>query len=230
MQGTDAAEIAVFADRATGRAIVICALDNLGKGAAGQAIQNANLALGLPETAGLRLAGVLGMSVTAAQGFVASGVECGIRRARRDLARRPLARPAVGAAMFTANRVQAAPVVLSKAHLARAEPQAVVINSGVANAATGERGELDAHRDGRRGGAAPRPARRAGARPLDRRDRRAAAAREAARRPAQRGRGALARRRRRRGGGDPDHRHAGQGGRRRGGAGSRSAGWRRAPG
>ena len=59
VQGTDAAEIALFEDRATGRAIVICALDNLGKGAAGQAVQNANLALGLPETAGLRLSGVL---------------------------------------------------------------------------------------------------------------------------------------------------------------------------
>jgi N-acetyl-gamma-glutamyl-phosphate reductase len=59
VQGTDTAEIAVFEDRATGRAIVVCALDNLGKGAAGQAIQNANLALGLDETAGLRLGGVL---------------------------------------------------------------------------------------------------------------------------------------------------------------------------
>jgi len=59
VQGTDAAEIAAFTDRATGTAIVICALDNLGKGAAGQAVQNANLALGLEPTAGLRLTGVL---------------------------------------------------------------------------------------------------------------------------------------------------------------------------
>ncbi|HXY86171.1 MAG TPA: N-acetyl-gamma-glutamyl-phosphate reductase [Gaiellaceae bacterium] len=59
VQGTDAAELGVFVDNATGTAIVICALDNLGKGAAGQAVQNANLALGLDETAGLRLAGVL---------------------------------------------------------------------------------------------------------------------------------------------------------------------------
>ena len=59
VQGTDAAEIGVFTDRATGTGIVVCALDNLGKGAAGQAVQNANLALGLPETAGLRLSGVL---------------------------------------------------------------------------------------------------------------------------------------------------------------------------
>ena len=59
VQETDAAELGVFEDRATGTAIVICALDNLGKGAAGQAVQNANLALGLMETAGLRLQGVL---------------------------------------------------------------------------------------------------------------------------------------------------------------------------
>jgi N-acetyl-gamma-glutamyl-phosphate reductase len=57
--GTDAAEIAVFEDAGTGHTIVICALDNLGKGAAGQAIQNANLVYGLEESAGLRLSGVL---------------------------------------------------------------------------------------------------------------------------------------------------------------------------
>jgi len=59
LQGTDAAEVAAFEDASTGRWIVICAIDNLGKGAAGQAVQNANLALGLEETAGLRLSGVL---------------------------------------------------------------------------------------------------------------------------------------------------------------------------
>jgi N-acetyl-gamma-glutamyl-phosphate reductase len=55
VQHTDGAEIGVFEDRLTGDAIVICALDNLGKGAAGQAVQCANIALGLPETAGLDL-------------------------------------------------------------------------------------------------------------------------------------------------------------------------------
>jgi N-acetyl-gamma-glutamyl-phosphate reductase len=59
VQGTDAAEVGAFVDGETGTAIVICALDNLGKGAAGQAVQNANLAIGLAETAGLRLSGVL---------------------------------------------------------------------------------------------------------------------------------------------------------------------------
>ena len=58
VQHTDAAEIAVYDDRATGRAVIVCVLDNLGKGAAGQAVQNANVALGFDETAGLRLAGV----------------------------------------------------------------------------------------------------------------------------------------------------------------------------
>ncbi len=59
VQGTDTAEIGVFADRFTDRTIVICAEDNLGKGAAGQAIQNVNRAFGFADTAGLRLPGVL---------------------------------------------------------------------------------------------------------------------------------------------------------------------------
>ena len=46
--------------------------------------------------------------------------------------------------MWTVNRVQAAPVVVSKRHLAAAEPMAVVVNAGVANAATGAQGEADA--------------------------------------------------------------------------------------
>jgi glutamate N-acetyltransferase / amino-acid N-acetyltransferase len=84
------------------------------------------------------------MSVTAPRGFVASGVHCGIRKAKPDLALVRSLAPATGAAMFTVNRVQAAPVVVSREHLALAQPQAVVANSGVANAATGMRGELDA--------------------------------------------------------------------------------------
>jgi glutamate N-acetyltransferase / amino-acid N-acetyltransferase len=85
------------------------------------------------------------MSVTAARGFVASGVHCGIRKNERlDLSLVRSVGPATGAAMFTANRMLAAPVVISKEHLELAQPQAVVTNSGVANAATGERGLLDA--------------------------------------------------------------------------------------
>jgi glutamate N-acetyltransferase / amino-acid N-acetyltransferase len=85
------------------------------------------------------------MSVTAAKGFAASGVAVGIRRReRRDLAIVRSLSPAVGAAMFTRNKVQAACLQVCRENLELAEPQAVVINSGVANAATGERGVLDA--------------------------------------------------------------------------------------
>ncbi len=84
------------------------------------------------------------MSVTAPAGFVAAGVACGIRRAAPDLAIVRSLEPAVGAGMFTRNRVQAAPLRVSRAHLEASEPQAVVVNSGIANAATGQRGELDA--------------------------------------------------------------------------------------
>ncbi|HEU0337630.1 MAG TPA: N-acetyl-gamma-glutamyl-phosphate reductase [Gaiellaceae bacterium] len=59
VQGTDGAEVAAYEDRLTGSWIVLCALDNLGKGAAGQAIQNVNRAFGFGETDGLRLSGVL---------------------------------------------------------------------------------------------------------------------------------------------------------------------------
>jgi N-acetyl-gamma-glutamyl-phosphate reductase len=59
VQGTDAAEIGVFQDRFTDRTIVVCAIDNLGKGAAGQAVQNVNRLFGFAETTGLRLSGVL---------------------------------------------------------------------------------------------------------------------------------------------------------------------------
>jgi len=50
---TNFCDIGVIADPATGRCVVVSAIDNLGKGAAGQAVQNLNLALGFEETAGL---------------------------------------------------------------------------------------------------------------------------------------------------------------------------------
>jgi glutamate N-acetyltransferase/amino-acid N-acetyltransferase len=84
------------------------------------------------------------MSVTSARGFVAGAVHAGIRREKKDLAVVRTLGAGTGAAMWTQNRVQAAPVVVSKRHLAVAEPQAIVINSGVANAATGAAGEAAA--------------------------------------------------------------------------------------
>jgi N-acetyl-gamma-glutamyl-phosphate reductase len=56
--GSNGVQVQAAADGRAGRATVVTAIDNLGKGAAGQALQNANLMLGLPETAGLTSIGV----------------------------------------------------------------------------------------------------------------------------------------------------------------------------
>lgn len=56
--GSNGAHVQVAADRHAGRAVVVATTDNLGKGAAGQAVQIANLMLGLAETAGLTTHGV----------------------------------------------------------------------------------------------------------------------------------------------------------------------------
>ena len=85
------------------------------------------------------------MSVTAAPGFAAAGVSAGIRPSGKpDVALVRALVSAVGCAMWTTNRVQAAPVTVSRRHLAEAQPQAVIVNAGVANAATGRAGEEDA--------------------------------------------------------------------------------------
>ena len=53
VRGSNMALIGVFADRVPGRAILVCAIDNLVKGASGQAIQNMNVMLQIPEITGL---------------------------------------------------------------------------------------------------------------------------------------------------------------------------------
>ena len=56
-QGSNAAHVSAVADDRTGWLVALCALDNLGKGASGAAVQCANLALGLPEGTGLTAVG-----------------------------------------------------------------------------------------------------------------------------------------------------------------------------
>jgi glutamate N-acetyltransferase / amino-acid N-acetyltransferase len=89
------------------------------------------------------------VSVTAAGGFVAGGLACGIKEsgdpdlalvATDDHAAVP------AAAVFTSNLAQAAPVQVSRAHLVDGRAAAVVLSSGNANAATGEPGRRDARR------------------------------------------------------------------------------------
>ena len=83
--------------------------------------------------------------VTAARGFEASGVVAGIKRSRKpDLALVVADGPAAAAAVFTTNRVQAAPVLISKDRVRRGRAQAVLINSGCANCLTGRAGRQDA--------------------------------------------------------------------------------------
>jgi N-acetyl-gamma-glutamyl-phosphate reductase len=53
VRGTNVCQIGVHFDRGRGRLILISAIDNLAKGAAGQAVQNMNIMLGFEETAGL---------------------------------------------------------------------------------------------------------------------------------------------------------------------------------
>ena len=85
------------------------------------------------------------MSVTAAKGFVASGVSAGIRPSgKADVALVYSTEPCVGGGMLSRNKVQAACLLVNREHLASAEPRAVVVNSGVANSATGEGGLADA--------------------------------------------------------------------------------------
>ncbi len=56
--GSNSCHLQATVDQDSGRIVVVSALDNLGKGAAGQAVQNANLMLGLPELAGLSVSGI----------------------------------------------------------------------------------------------------------------------------------------------------------------------------
>ena len=58
MAGSNGARLTARHDERTGRLLAIAAIDNLGKGAAGQMVQCANLMLGLDETAGLTTIGV----------------------------------------------------------------------------------------------------------------------------------------------------------------------------
>jgi len=58
VSGSNAAHLQCAVDEHAGRVVVVCAIDNLGKGAAGQALQNANLILGLPDGMGLSANGI----------------------------------------------------------------------------------------------------------------------------------------------------------------------------
>jgi glutamate N-acetyltransferase / amino-acid N-acetyltransferase len=83
-------------------------------------------------------------SVTGPRGFLAGTARCGLKKAGDDLAIIFSERPAAAAAVFTQNLVQAAPVLVSRDHLRSRTHRAIVVNSGGANACTGDPGLNDA--------------------------------------------------------------------------------------
>ena len=82
--------------------------------------------------------------ITAARGFRAAGICCGIKAGVRDLALLVSETRAAAAGTFTTNSFCAAPVILSRARLRSGGARAIIVNSGCANAATGEAGMRDA--------------------------------------------------------------------------------------
>ncbi|MDN5343945.1 MAG: glutamate N-acetyltransferase / amino-acid N-acetyltransferase [Clostridia bacterium] len=82
--------------------------------------------------------------ITAPAGFLAAGVHAGLKKEKKDLALIVSEVPATASAVYTRNRVKAAPLLLTKEHLKGGLARAIVCNSGNANACTGERGYRDA--------------------------------------------------------------------------------------
>ncbi len=82
--------------------------------------------------------------VTAPRGFRAASVAAGIKPSGEDLTLLVADWGCSAAAVFTSNRAQAAPVLVSRAHIAAGRARAVVVNAGCANAATGAQGLADA--------------------------------------------------------------------------------------
>lgn len=85
--------------------------------------------------------------MTFAAGFTAGAAAAGVKHGtpdRLDVALLVADRPCVAAATFTSNQVIAAPCVLTRRHVAAGPIRAAVVNSGNANACTGEQGERDA--------------------------------------------------------------------------------------
>ena len=85
--------------------------------------------------------------ITSVQGVRAAGVHAGIKAAdAKDMTLIVTDTPAAAAGVFTKNSVTAAPVILCREHLNDGQAQAVIINSGNANACTGEVGMANARR------------------------------------------------------------------------------------
>lgn len=84
-------------------------------------------------------------SISSASGFLAGAVSAGIKsKEELDLAILYSEVPCTAAGVFTTNQIKSAPVILSQKHIVKGRAQAVVVNSGCANACTGGQGLTDA--------------------------------------------------------------------------------------
>ncbi|MCL9662799.1 bifunctional glutamate N-acetyltransferase/amino-acid acetyltransferase ArgJ [Paenibacillus hunanensis] len=89
---------------------------------------------------------IQGGSVTTPSGFQAAGLHCGLKKTERnDLGVIVCDVPATAAAVYTTNLFQAAPLQVTRDSLSNGTLRAVVVNSGNANACTGQQGEQDAY-------------------------------------------------------------------------------------
>ena len=79
---------------------------------------------------------------------MAAGIECGIKPGsnKKDLALVYSVKKANASAVYTKNKFKAPPLFVTEDHLYNNEAQAIVVNSGCANACTGDQGKSDAHR------------------------------------------------------------------------------------
>lgn len=87
---------------------------------------------------------ILEGSIELPKGFLASGIFAGIKKRKKDVALIYSEKVANASAVFTTNKVKAAPVILDMERIKKGVAQAIVINSGNANACTGEKGFEDA--------------------------------------------------------------------------------------
>ncbi|WP_294348766.1 bifunctional glutamate N-acetyltransferase/amino-acid acetyltransferase ArgJ [uncultured Clostridium sp.] len=79
-------------------------------------------------------------SITAPEGFLASGIHCGLKKKKKDLALIYSEVPCVSAGVYTSNKVKGAPILVCKEHLENNTAQAIICNSGNANTCNGDDG------------------------------------------------------------------------------------------
>ncbi|WP_277347092.1 bifunctional ornithine acetyltransferase/N-acetylglutamate synthase [Psychrobacillus sp. BL-248-WT-3] len=85
-------------------------------------------------------------NIASPKGFKATGIHCGVKHKKKDLALLTSEVPASVAGVFTTNAVQGAPLIVTKEVVYTTQKmQALIVNSGIANSCTGKQGLIDAY-------------------------------------------------------------------------------------